>query len=157
MKYRNCLLYTSGTGRYEITDEMRAKLQDFAGGYATEAETAEEIRTLYEKTGYVLDTHTAVASYVYRKWKEQNHPTAPVVIASTASPFKFARSVMSAIDAKYAGMEDFALIDELSRIANVPVPKAVEAVSYTHLRQINGLITVEKNRMWSVSPIQMQL
>lgn len=118
----------TGTGRYEITDEMRAKLQDFAGGYATEAETAEEIRTLYEKTGYVLDTHTAVASYVYRKWKEQNHPTAPVVIASTASPFKFARSVMSAIDAKYAGMEDFALIDELSRIANVPVPKAVEEI-----------------------------
>ena len=118
----------TGTGRYEITDEMRAKLQDFAGGYATEAETAEEIRTLYEKTGYVLDTHTAVASYVYRKWKEQNHPTAPVVIASTASPFKFARSVMSAIDAKYAGMEDFALIDELSRIANVPVPRAVEEI-----------------------------
>lgn len=115
-------------GAYTITEEMRQNMQDFAGGYATEAETAKEIHTVYEKTGYVLDPHTAVASYVYRVWKEQNAPTAPAVIASTASPYKFARSVMSAIDPAYAKLDDFALIDELSRISGVKVPQAVEEI-----------------------------
>ena len=57
------------TGKYEITPEMRAQLKDFYGNYTSEAETAEVIRTLYEKTGYVIDTHTAVAAGVYGKYK----------------------------------------------------------------------------------------
>ena len=64
-------------GSYTITEEMKEAMKDFAGGYATEAQTAQEIRTVYEKSGYVLDPHTAVASCVYHTWKEQNHPTAP--------------------------------------------------------------------------------
>lgn len=116
------------TGSYTITDDMRAAMEDFAGGYATEEETADEIRTLYRETGYVLDTHTAVASHVYHTWKRQNSPSAPAVIASTASPFKFARSVMGAIDGKYASMDDFALIDELARISGVTIPQAVEEI-----------------------------
>lgn len=115
-------------GAYTITEEMKEALSDFAGGYATEEETAEEIRTVYQKTGYVLDPHTAVASRVYRSWKASHAPEAPAVIASTASPFKFARSVMSAIDEKYARMDDFDLIDELSRISGVKVPQAVEEI-----------------------------
>ena len=116
-------------GRYDVGSEVLAKIQAvFGGDWADDAVTKETIGKVFKEKKYVLDTHTAVASYVYRQWKEQNHPTAPAVIASTASPFKFARSVMSAIDAKYAGMEDFALIDELSRIAHVPVPKAVEEI-----------------------------
>ncbi len=115
-------------GSYTITDEMKNAMRDFAGGYATEEQTAQEIRTVYEKNGYVLDPHTAVASYVYHTWKAEEHPTVPVVIASTASPFKFARSVMSAIDSKYKDMEDFSLIDELCRISGVKVPRAVEEI-----------------------------
>lgn len=118
----------SKEGAYTITDEMRSAMKDFAGGYATEAQTAEEIRSVYEKTGYVLDPHTAVASHVYHSWKAQENPQAPAVIASTASPYKFARSVMGAIDAKYESMDDFALIDELCRISGVAVPKAVEEI-----------------------------
>lgn len=116
------------TGAYTVTEEMKRGLESFAGGYATEEETAAEIRTEYERTGYVLDPHTAVASHVYRVWKEETQAASPAVIASTASPFKFARSVMGAIDAKYASMEDFALIDELSRISGVKVPKAVDEI-----------------------------
>ena len=55
-------------GKYMITDEMRAQLADFYGNYTTEEETAEVIRDLYEKTGYVIDTHTAVATGVYHKY-----------------------------------------------------------------------------------------
>lgn len=118
----------SGQGRYEITKEMRSQLADFYGGYATEEETAATIRRIYEDCGYVIDTHTAVAACVYGKYMEDTQDAAKTVIASTASPFKFTRSVMDAIDPKYDSMTDFELVDELSRIANVKVPGAIEEI-----------------------------
>ncbi|MGN1085094.1 MAG: threonine synthase, partial [Lachnospiraceae bacterium] len=116
------------TGKYTITEDMKARLADFAGGFATEAQTAEAIRTLYEKTGYVIDTHTAVASHVYGKYRAESGDNTVTLIASTASPYKFTRSVMGAIDAKYESWSDFDLVDELSRIAGVKVPKAIEEI-----------------------------
>lgn len=116
-------------GRYTITDDMRAKLDDFYGNYASEAETAEVIKSIYYNTGYVIDTHTAVAASVYKKYVAETSDETKTVIASTASPFKFTRSVMDAIDkAKYDKMTDFELVDELSRIANVAVPQAIEDI-----------------------------
>ena len=117
------------TGKYEITPEMRAQLKDFYGNYTSETETAEVIRALYEKTGYVIDTHTAVAAGVYGKYKKDTGDVdTKTVIASTASPFKFTRSVMDAIDHKYDSMSDFELVDELSKIAKVKVPGAIEEI-----------------------------
>ena len=84
----------STAGKYEITADMRAQMKDFYGNYASEQETAEMIRTLYEKTGYVIDTHTAVAAAVCRKYRKETDDNTKVVLASTASPFKFTRSVM---------------------------------------------------------------
>lgn len=115
-------------GSYEITEEMKANLADFAAGYATEDVTKQTIRDLYEETGYVIDTHTAVAAAVCKDYKADSKDTRKCVIASTASPYKFAGSVMTAIDEKYIGMEDFALIDELEKISGVPIPKAVEEI-----------------------------
>ena len=116
-------------GRYTITDDMKAKLDDFYGNYASEAETAEVIKSIYYNTGYVIDTHTAVAASVYKKYVAETSDETKTVIASTASPFKFTRSVMDAIDkAKYDKMTDFELVDELSRIANVAVPQAIEDI-----------------------------
>ena len=116
------------TGKYTITDEMKARLLDFTGGYATEAQTAAVIKALYEKTGYVMDTHTAVAAHVYNEYKKATGDDKVTVIASTASPYKFTRSVMGAIDAKYESWSDFDLVDELSRIAKVAVPNAIEEI-----------------------------
>lgn len=122
-------------GVYEITPQMQEKLKDFYGNYASEEETAEAIRTLYEKTGYILDTHTAVASSVYGKYKaETKDDQTTTVIASTASPFKFSRSVMDAIDPKYDTMEEFELIDELSKIDNVKIPNAIEEIRNAPVR-----------------------
>ncbi|MCD7724806.1 MAG: threonine synthase [Clostridiales bacterium] len=118
----------SREGSYQITDQMQAELDDFYGNYADEEETAARIRELYEKTGYVLDTHTAVASAVYQKYAAETGDTAKTVIASTASPFKFTRSVMNAIDPKYDQMSDFELVDELSRIGNVEIPNAIQEI-----------------------------
>lgn len=118
----------SEQGSYQITDEMREQLTDFYGNFADEKETAERIREMYEDTGYVLDTHTAVASAVYQKYVADTGDTTKTVIASTASPFKFTRSVMKAIDQKYDSLSDFELVDELSKIGNVDVPKAIEEI-----------------------------
>lgn len=119
----------SKEGKYEITPSMKANMTDFYGNYATEEETAQTIKNLYEKTGYVIDTHTAVAATVLRKYREATGDNTKVVVASTASPFKFTRSVMDAIDkAKYDSMTDFELVDELSKIANVAVPNAIEEI-----------------------------
>lgn len=119
----------TASGRYEITPDMKEQLADFYGNYTKEDETAEVIRDLYEKTGYIIDTHTAVAAGVYQKYKKDTLDTdTKTIIASTASPFKFTRSVMNAIDAKYDQMSDFELVDELSRIGNVAVPQAIEEI-----------------------------
>ena len=118
----------SGEGKYEISQEMKSQLKDFYGNYAKEEETATTIRRIYENCGYVLDTHTAVAACVYDKYVEATKDDAKTIIASTASPFKFARSVMNAIDLKYDSMSDFELVDELSKIGNVTVPNAIEEI-----------------------------
>ena len=118
----------SGAGKYEITDQMKEALKDFYGNYADEAQTADAIKKIYDNCGYVIDTHTAVAAAVYDKYVKETSDTTKTVIASTASPFKFTRSVMHAIDAKYDTMTDFELVDRLSEIANVAVPNAIEEI-----------------------------
>ena len=115
-------------GAYAITDEMKAQLADFYGNYASEEETALKIHDLYDSTGYVIDTHTAVAACVYDKYKKETEDHKPTVIASTASPYKFTRSVMNAIDHKYDSMGDFELVDKLSELSKVEVPKAIEEI-----------------------------
>ena len=115
-------------GKYEITPEMKEKLKDFAGGFATEEEVAKEIARMYETCGYVMDTHTAVASSVYHKYSEESGDHTKTVIASTASPYKFTRSVMDALHKDSGSMTDFELVDELSRISGVKVPAAIEEI-----------------------------
>ncbi|HJB34473.1 MAG TPA: threonine synthase [Candidatus Blautia merdipullorum] len=121
-------------GSYQITPEMEEGLKEFYGNYATEEETADTIRGFFEENQYVLDTHTAVAADVYKKYMEETKDSRPAVIVSTASPYKFTRSVMTAIDKKYEDMEDFALADELERISGVKIPKAIEEIRTAPVR-----------------------
>lgn len=127
-KNQELMAALSGQGKYEIDDAMKAGLADFYGNYANEQETAAVIKKIYEDCGYVIDTHTAVAAAVYEKYQAETKDQTKTVIASTASPFKFTRSVMNAIDAKYDSMTDFELVDELSKLANVKVPNAIEEI-----------------------------
>ena len=124
----------SEKGAYTVTDAQRDFMKDFCGGYATEKEDADEIRHVYEETGYVIDTHTAVASAVCRKYREETKDNTPTVIASTASPYKFAHSVMAAIDGKQDDRDEFAIVDDLSKTANLPVPQAVEEIRTAPIR-----------------------
>jgi threonine synthase len=115
-------------GVYTLTETMKENLKDFAAGYATEQEVCDTIVDVYKKTGYVIDTHTAVAAKVAKEYKSATEDSCKMVIASTASPYKFARSVMTAIDAKYDELEEFDLIDELAKVACVDVPNAIEEI-----------------------------
>lgn len=133
-KNRGMMEALAKDGAYEITESMKEALFDFYGNYATEEEVSAVIKDVYEKDGYVLDTHTAVADTVYRKYKAQTKDMTKTVIASTASPYKFAGSVMPAIDSKYSNMEDFDLLDELGRISGTNEPKAVSEIREAPVR-----------------------
>lgn len=113
-------------GEYHITEEMKSRLGDFCGGYATEEETRAAIRKLYDRTGYVMDTHTAVASHVYYEKAEKTGRK--TVIASTASPYKFTRSVMNALGSEGDDMTDFELVDKLAECSGVKIPRAIEEI-----------------------------
>ena len=115
-------------GKYSITEDMKAKLADFFGGYATEQETADIIKKIYDNCGYVIDTHTAVAACVYEQYKATTGDDIKTVIASTASPYKFTRSVMAAIAPEKADDEDFALVDALSELSKVEIPDAIAEI-----------------------------
>ena len=121
-------------GVYEITPEMKEKLSDFEGGYSTEEETKETIGATYKSTGYVMDTHTAVAAHVSRAYRDASKDQKKMLVASTASPYKFARSVMTAIDEKYDELEEFALIDELEKVSGVAIPNAIEEIRNAQIR-----------------------
>ena len=115
-------------GRYEITPEMKAKLDRFVGGFATENDTLKSINRLYEDTGYVIDTHTAVASFVYGDYKQKTGDSTKTVIVSTASPYKFTPNVLRAIDHDVQSDDPFALVDRLSEMSRTKIPAAVEEI-----------------------------
>ncbi|WP_270613436.1 threonine synthase [Coprococcus sp. AM97-35] len=121
-------------GSYAITGEMKANLADFAAGYATEEQVAKTIHDVYEDTGYVMDTHTAVAATVYKAYREDSKDDRKTVIASTASPYKFAGSVMSAIDPKYKGQDNFKLIEELQKVSGTEIPNAIKEIMNAEIR-----------------------
>ena len=115
-------------GEYTITDEMKAQLADFYGNYCSEGETKEAISATYYGSNYVIDPHTAVAAGVYQKYLRDTGDHIPTVIASTASPYKFTRSVMNALSDRYDGINDFSLADALAALSGVKIPNAVEEI-----------------------------
>ena len=134
-KNRALMESLTGNGSYTITDEMRRELSDFYAGYASEEENFAGIRELYEKTGYVIDTHTGIGNAVYRRYREETGDTTPTVIASTASPFKFAGSVMRAIaPQELPGKNDFELIDTLAKLSGTKEPYAITDIRTAPVR-----------------------
>ena len=114
------------TGKYTVGPDVLAKLQSaFAAGCADDAATAAAIRGVYRETGYLCDTHTAVAVNVYRDYAAKTGDRTPTVIASTASPFKFANSVLPAAFGRAADGGDFALLAKLAELSGQPAPQAL--------------------------------
>nr|MCR5510483.1 threonine synthase [Lachnospiraceae bacterium] len=127
-KCRTLMELLTRTGRYDITDAMRAKLDSFVGGTCDEETTLATIKNIFESCGYLIDTHTAVAAGVYKSYRSKSGDRTPTVIASTASPYKFTGSVLSAIDPGYSSDDDFDKADRLYELSKVPIPKAVSEI-----------------------------
>ena len=123
-------------GSYTVTEDMRAFMSDFAGGFAPQEENAAAIKRIFDSTGYLIDTHTGVAAAVYGDYRAKSGDTAKTVIASTASPYKFSDSVMEAIAGPESirGKDGFEVVDALSSLCGVDVPAAVEEIRHAPIR-----------------------
>ena len=107
-------------GKYTVGDEIAKGLEKFYGGYCDEEETKRVIRDVWNKNGYLIDTHTAVACKVYEDYLKETGDETPVLIASTASAYKFAGSVLAAIGESYA--DEFDAVETLEKITKVKTP-----------------------------------
>ena len=121
-------------GSYQVTEAMKQFMKDFKGGFATEEENKAAIKKIFTENGYLLDTHTGVAAAVYEQYQEETKDETKTLIVSTASPYKFSRSVLEAIEGEQEAREEFEVIDRLSRISGLPVPKAVEEIRTAAVR-----------------------
>lgn len=109
-------------GVYEVSDKVKEFVNEFYGNFATEEEVAETIKNVYQNKNYLMDTHTAVAETVYEKYVKDSKDNRKVLIASTASPYKFPRSICSALDIDVDKINDFEVIDKLCEVTKVQVP-----------------------------------
>lgn len=123
-KTAECMKNLAETGRYEVSKEVKDIIaRDFEGYFSTEEETLETIKNTFEKYGYLIDTHTAVALAAANKAENG----AVTVTASTASPYKFAPDVLCALTGKKTENSDFFLIQRTlfeKSGAKVPAPLA---------------------------------
>ena len=110
-------------GRYEVSGEIKEKIGElFYGGYADEATTEKTIHDLFEQERYLCDTHTAVAVAVCDEYIKKTGDHTPVVIASTASPYKFSKAVLTALDKGDLPESEFDMVEKLHELTEAPVP-----------------------------------
>lgn len=113
----------SAKGEYTVNAEIFGALTElFDAGCCDDAETAETIHEVFKKKNYLCDTHTAVAVNVYEQYKARTGDTTPTVIASTANPYKFSASVLSAVSDDVKATDEFAMVEELNALTGEPVP-----------------------------------
>ena len=123
------------TGRYEVTDSVKAALKaEFYAGCCDDAETEQTIKRTFDKYSYTCDTHTAVAVKVYNDYREKTGDTTKTVIASTASPYKFSASVLEAIEGKKPEMDEFAMVDRLCELSKYEIPASLAALKGKEIR-----------------------
>lgn len=114
-------------GFFEVDKSMQAAFSDFTGGYLDDNATKAEIARVFNECGYLMDTHTAVAHGVYRAYIGETGDYTPTVIASTASPFKFAPDVLGALGKSWEG-DELAACEYLAALSGLPLPQQIEAL-----------------------------
>lgn len=110
-------------GIYTISENINKNLKDFYGNFASKEEVYEAIKNVYNNKGYLIDTHTAVAYVVLNKYIDESDDNTPYLIASTASPYKFPRSILKALDVEDKDLNDFEIIKKLNEITKIDIPK----------------------------------
>ncbi len=137
-------------GAYTLPNPVRAKLNAlFEGGWCGEEDTAKTIRETYEKTGYLCDTHTAVAVNVYQNYRNESGDQTPTVIASTANPYKFPASVLAALEGDNSALSEFEKAGRLRKLTGAAIPAPLagleeKPVRFTQVCEKNGMEKVVK-------------
>ena len=119
----------AGIGKYSVSEDIQQKLAEvFWAGSCDDCHTKERILKTNQKYNYTVDTHTAVAIDVYEQYTNETGDKTPAVIVSTASPFKFNQSVLSALgkDKEADGLDDFQLLDLLSEVSGMEIPASLK-------------------------------
>lgn len=126
----------SREGKYKISEDMLKIVKDnFYGGYCDDEKTIKTIKETFDTYNYLIDTHTAVAKAVYDDYVKNTSDKKPVVIASTASPYKFLNSVIGAVSPSYdLSTNDFDKLDDLSHLTGTAIPKSLKELKNKEIR-----------------------
>lgn len=136
------------TGRYSVTKEIHDKLCElFFGGCCDDEDTLKTIASVYDKYGYLSDTHTAVALNVCDAYLKNTGSKRPVVVASTASPYKFSPAVLKALCGSTFSGDEFAAVEKLNDLTKVDIPEPLKKLKGAKPRFNN---VCEKSEMASV-------
>ena len=131
-------------GVYTLNETMRENLKMFYAGYAGDVKTGEAINAVYTASGYLMDTHTAVAYAVYKDYQLETKDTTKTVIVSTASPYKFTGSVMDALGEETTGKTDFERLELMETLLNERMPKGISglekrAIQHQHVCEVDEM------------------
>ena len=126
----------ANSGKYTVSDDLKAKIGElFSAGFADENGVFETIKEQFENFNYLCDTHTAVAVKVYEDYVKSSGDDIVSVIDSTASPYKFSKSVLSALSSDLSDISDeFKTVDELNKLTGSAVPEPLNALKDKEIR-----------------------
>lgn len=113
-------------GFYEIDNNMKSNLSSFIGEYATEEEVKENIKNIFNKYNYLIDTHTCVAYTSYEKYLKNTKDKTTTVIVSTASPYKFSKDVLNALGKEDNSLDEFQILNTLSKETSTTIPLPIK-------------------------------
>ena len=117
-------------GCYRVSESILSRLyEEFACGSCDDEQTKQTIGRVWQEQGYLMDTHTAVAWHVAENFRSAN----PMVVLSTASPYKFPAAVLSALGQE-VGEDEFAVMDRLQELTGVPIPKGLQGLKEKTVR-----------------------
>lgn len=116
----------SKDGVYSVSEAVKSKLDmEFYGGFCDEAATAAEIRETFETYSYLCDTHTAVGLAVANEYKRETGDKTKILVASTASPYKFAGSILKAITGNASDLNEFEQAEKLAKLTSTQIPESI--------------------------------
>ena len=126
----------SRDGKYKVSDTLLSNIKDyFAAGFCDESSVFSTIKEQFDSYNYLCDTHTAVAVHVYLNYVKSSGDDIPSVIDSTASPYKFSKSVLTAVlGGNTPDLDEFDMVDELNRITGVDVPAPLKSLKNKEVR-----------------------
>lgn len=136
----------SNSGKYEVSQSVKDGLKEhFVAGYCSDNDTKSTIKNIFDKYGYLCDTHTAVAVKVYEEYKQATGDKTKTVVVSTASPYKFAPSVLEALKGKSDNSADeFELLERLESASLTQAPIQLKGLKG---REVRFSTTIDKNEM----------